>query len=70
MRVGWRLLEVSRTDVEGEVTFARLDSVRRRAFAKRTLPVSLEMLRPTLCGMYSESGNVSAGNQDLKTQNE
>ena len=41
MMVGWTLLEILRTDVEGEVTFARLDSVRRRAFAKRTLPVSL-----------------------------
>jgi len=48
MMVGWTLLEILRTDVEGEVTFARLDSVRRRAFAKRTLPVSLEMRRPTL----------------------
>jgi hypothetical protein len=40
------LLGVSRIDAEGEITFARLESIRRQSVAKQTLPVFLDFIEP------------------------
>jgi hypothetical protein len=46
MIVGWTTASNCHDDAEGGITFARLESVCRRALQKRTLPILLGLLEP------------------------